>query len=162
MISPERLFQQIQECGFTHVVWVPDSATGLLQPLFDECAEIRLVPVCREGEAWAIAAGLSIGGQKPVVIVQCTGLFESGDAFRNVVYDLRIPLFCIIGYRSYEKWRAAGKSGDSAREYAEPVLNAWDIRNVLVESDEDATKISATYREATAEQVPAAILLAEP
>ena len=162
MISPESLFQQIQECGFTHVVWIPDSATGLLQALFDEQSGIQLIPVCREGEAWAIAAGLVIGGQKPVVIVQCTGLFESGDAFRNVVHDLQIPVFCIIGYRSYEKWRATGKSGDSARHYAESVLNAWDIRSVLVESDADAAKISDTYREATAEQVPAAILLGEP
>ena len=162
MISPECLLQQIRECGFTHLVWVPDSATGLLQPLLDEQAGIRVVSVCREGEAWAIAAGLIIGGQKPVVIVQCTGLFESGDAFRNVTYDLQIPVFCIIGYRSYEKWRATGKSGDSARHYAEPILNAWGIRSVLVESDEDAAKISATYCEATAEQVPAAILLGEP
>ena len=54
----------------------------------------------REGEAWAIAAGLQLGGKRPLVMIQNTGLFESGDALRNVLFDLRLPLVAVIGYRS--------------------------------------------------------------
>ena len=62
----------------THVTGVPDSTFG---PWFDALrasSAIRLVPVCREGEAWAVAGGLHLGGARPLVMMQCTGLFESG------------------------------------------------------------------------------------
>jgi sulfopyruvate decarboxylase TPP-binding subunit len=144
------------------VIWIPDSATGLLQPLFDRHPSPKLVRVCREGEAFGIAAGLLIGGAKPLVIVQCTGFFEAGDAFRNVVHDLKLPIFVIIGWRGYEAWKANPVSSDSARTYAEPILKAWGIRYVVVGSDEDASRISETWREATDRQEAAAILLAEP
>ena len=39
-----------------------------------------------------LAAGLMIGGAKPLVVVQCTGFFEAGDAVRNVVHDLELKL----------------------------------------------------------------------
>ena len=64
-------------------------------------SKLSLVRVCREGEAWTIAAGLYLGGQRPLVVIQNTGLFESGDALRNVLFDLGLPLFALIGYRNY-------------------------------------------------------------
>ncbi len=51
-------------------------------------ARYALVRVCREGEAWEVAAGLHLGGATPLVMIQCTGLFESGDAIRNVAARL--------------------------------------------------------------------------
>ena len=48
-----------------------------------------------------MAAGLSLGGARPVVVCQCTGLFEAGDALRNVVHDLKLPLKLVVGVRSY-------------------------------------------------------------
>ena len=48
--------------GITHVVGLPDSLSA---PLFDAVARhpvLRLVTVTREGEAFAIATGLWIGG----------------------------------------------------------------------------------------------------
>ena len=44
-----------------------------------------------------MAAGLILGGKKPVVVIQCTGLFEAGDALRNAVHDMKLPLFLIVG-----------------------------------------------------------------
>src|SRR6185436_20925846 len=85
----------------THVVWLPDSAMGPWEQALDCPGKRDLVRVCREGEAWAIAAGLHLGGRRPIVMIQNTGLFESGDALRNVLFDLRLPLSALIGYRSY-------------------------------------------------------------
>ena len=51
----------LRDCGITHVVTVPDSTLGQWEPDI-EAIGIRLVRVCREGEAWAIAAGLYLGG----------------------------------------------------------------------------------------------------
>lgn len=162
MVSPDLLFDQIRKCGFTHVIWIPDSATGLLQPLFEQHASPRLIRVCREGEAFAMAAGLMIGGAKPLVIVQCTGFFEAGDAFRNVVFDLEMPLAVLIGYRSYEAWKADPGKKDSARRFAEPILRAWGLRHVLVKDDTDAGLVSETFEDAARKREPVAILVAEP
>src|SRR6185295_3291634 len=87
--------------GITHVVWLPDSAIGPWERALDRPGTLELVRVCREGEAWAIAAGLYLGGRRPLVMIQNTGLFESGDALRNVLFDLRLPLQAVVGYRSY-------------------------------------------------------------
>src|SRR6185369_5796181 len=87
--------------GVTHVVSVPDSTIGPWHPAIAAQPGLHLISVCREGEAWAVAAGLHFGGARPVVLIQCTGLFESGDSLRNIVHDWKLPIFSIIGYRSY-------------------------------------------------------------
>src|SRR5207244_9167554 len=91
----------LKQAGATHVIWLPDSELGTWEAALTSPGAPPLIRVCREGEAFAIAAGLWIGGQKPIVIVQCTGLFEAGDALRNVLYDLQIPLFLIVCVRNY-------------------------------------------------------------
>ena len=81
--------------------------------------------VCREGETWQVAAGLHLGGAQPIVLIQCTGLFESGDALRNAVHDWKLPIFSIIGYRSYLNQDTL--PGDTCLVFTEPVLDAWKI-----------------------------------
>src|SRR5438874_11420892 len=116
----------LKSCGITHVVWIPDSDLGTWDAALRSDPDLRLIRVCREGEAIAIAAGLMLGGQKPIVLIQCTGLFEAGDALRNVVHDLKLPLFLIVGVRS---WYALheGKSSYSCPVFTEPILQACRI-----------------------------------
>ena len=92
----------LRECGVTHVVWIPDSETGTWEAALSSAADITLVRVCREGEAFAVAAGLFLGGKRPIVMIQCTGLFEAGDALRNVLFDMGLPLFTVVGVRSWK------------------------------------------------------------
>jgi sulfopyruvate decarboxylase TPP-binding subunit len=115
----------LEAAGFTHLVWIPDSHLGTWDAAL---ARSRLKPIrpCREGEAVAIAAGLLLGGAKPLVAIQCTGFFEAGDAVRNIVHDLKLPLKMIVGVRS---WRAmnTGKTADNCPHYAERIVEAWDL-----------------------------------
>src|SRR6266542_3156269 len=112
MLDPGETIRQIEVAGFSHVVWVPDSALGPWESALASSSILKLIRPCREGEAVGIAAGLVIGGAKPLVVVQCTGLFEAGDALRNVVHDLKLPLFFVIGVRSWYAHRD-GKSADT-------------------------------------------------
>jgi sulfopyruvate decarboxylase TPP-binding subunit len=61
------------ECGITHVVWLPDTESGFLYETLRDESRLKLIPVCREGEAVPIAAGLLVTGHKPVIIIQSTG-----------------------------------------------------------------------------------------
>jgi sulfopyruvate decarboxylase TPP-binding subunit len=126
------------EVGVTHVITVPDSTIGRWESAIQK-AGIRLVRVCREGEAWQVAAGLHLGGALPVVMIQCTGLFESGDALRNALHDWKLPIFSIIGYRSYLD--QAKLPGDTCLVFTEPILDAWRIDYKLITRDDELAVI---------------------
>jgi sulfopyruvate decarboxylase TPP-binding subunit len=149
---------QLKACGITHVVWVPDSEIGGLEKHLDP--SIRLVRACREGEATAIAAGLMLGGARPAVVIQCTGFFEAGDAFRNVVKDLKLPLFLLIGHRNRTAF-LGGTSKDSAAKHLEPLLSAWELTYAVLEPDGDPAVIGELYARSHTEGSAAAVVIAE-
>jgi sulfopyruvate decarboxylase TPP-binding subunit len=128
--------------GFTDVVWLPDSLLGTWEAAIEAEPRLRLRRFCREGEAWVLAAGLHLGGRRPVVVMQSTGLFESGDALRNVFFDLRIPLYALIGYRSL----MIDGSPDSAKRYLEPVLAAWGLPTMMLPVEGGAAALAADLR----------------
>ena len=150
----------LKECGVTHVVWLPDSELGTWEPALTGPNGMPLVRVCREGEAFAVAAGLWIGGKKPVVVIQCTGLFEAGDALRNVIHDLKAPLWLIVGVRSWYLHRE-GKSADSCPVFTEPILRAWNVPYVLLDRRHGAADLAAAFRQAETEKRAGAVLIAE-
>lgn len=126
MLTPSAIVGAFETCGFTHVVWIPDSHLGTWEEALSNSRSIRLVRAAREGEAIAIAGGLILGGAKPLVVIQCTGFFEAGDALRNIVHDLKLPLHLIVGVRSH-KASQAGKTGDNCPTFTEPVVQAWRL-----------------------------------
>jgi sulfopyruvate decarboxylase TPP-binding subunit len=143
--------------GITHVIWVPDSTFGPWECALEAASPLRLVRVCREGEAWPLAAGLQLGGQKPLIIMQTTGLFESGDALRNVLFDLKLPLLALIGVRN----ELVTNSCDSARTFAEPILRAWGIDYVWIRSTEDLPPAVEHWRGCRQMHRAGLVLLAE-
>src|SRR5271166_2641945 len=93
MLDGPSVVAALESCGVTDVVWIPDSLLGQWDAALGSTPKVKLIRVCREGEALALAGGLLLGGRRPVVLLQCTGLFEAGDALRNLVHDLQLPLF---------------------------------------------------------------------
>lgn len=126
MLDGPTVVAAIESAGFTHVVWLPDSHLGTWDEPLSRSKSVKLLRPTREGEAVGLAAGLILGGAKPLVAVQCTGFFEAGDAVRNVVHDLGLPLKMIIGVRSW-KAKQEGKSGDNCPTFAEPLVKAWQV-----------------------------------
>jgi hypothetical protein len=107
-----------------------------------------------------VAAGLWLGGKVPVVMIQCTGFFEAGDAFRNVVHDLGLPLFVLVGVRSYYAHRQ-GTSADTCPVYTGPVVRAWGVPSVVFERDHTAADLAAEINKGRAEGRARVVLLAE-
>lgn len=148
----EKILDELKKCGITHIVWLPCYQLGFIYEAMTRQNEIALVPVCREGEGVAIAAGLALGGKKPVVLYQNTGLYESGDSVRLVSFELHLPLLMILGYRGWQ-------GTDSAGVICEPTLDAWDIKYHILQKEEDVTRISTGYKEAQETNKPVAILV---
>ena len=157
MILGHQIETTIAELGTTHLIWLPDTELGQWEEALESSASFDLLRICREGEAWPLAAGLYLGGKSPLVMMQTTGLFESGDALRNVLFDLRIPLFALIGYRSY----LVEDSPDTAKKFAEPILSAWGIPYELVIGPDDLPKLVDHYRACQVAGKPGVVLIAE-
>jgi sulfopyruvate decarboxylase TPP-binding subunit len=158
MLDGPAVVAALKSCGVTHVVWVPDSTLGTWDAALAGDAELKLLRVCREGEALAVAAGLMVGGRRPVAMLQCTGLFEAGDALRNVVHDLRLPLFLIVGVRSLLAYRR-GTSVDTCPIFIEPFLQAWRIPYTILPPDASGEDLTRAYQGAAGRAV--AVLLPE-
>ncbi len=157
MLSGSEIAATLARLEVTDVVWLPDSVLGLWESALLAAPSLRLVRVCREGEAWAIAAGLHLGGRRPVVAIQNTGMFESGDALRNVLFDLRLPLYAIVGYRSY----LLENSPDTARRFTEPTLQAWALDHTLIERADQSERLAEHYLACRGAGRPGVALVAE-
>jgi sulfopyruvate decarboxylase TPP-binding subunit len=124
MVPGPLLADSLAHAGFTHVVWLPDSHLGTWDDAIASHPKLTVVRPCREGEAVCLAAGLMIGGARPLVAIQCTGFFEAGDAVRNVVHDLKLPLKLLVGVRS---WKSRETTKDNCPALTEPVVKAWGL-----------------------------------
>ena len=166
-MNTDAFIHALADGGVTHVVGLPDTQTG---PVFQTLRDARessagrlpsVVPVCREGEAFAIAAGLWGGGARPIVLIQSTGLFEAGDSLRNIVFELEVPIDMIVGYRGYSGKLNAGQP-DTARHYLEPILNAWNVPYDMVDEADGYRALSRQLNECKTRPVgPKAYLLPE-
>ncbi len=156
VLHPAAIVEELKKNNFTHVVWLPDSETNFMYQLLDSEPSLDLVPVCREGETMAIAAGLWVGGKKPVVLIQNTGIFESGDSIRGLGLDINQPLVMLVGYRG---WSRHGITTDSAARFIEHILHAWNINYFLIETDDDADRIGVALAEAERTRRPVAVLV---
>jgi sulfopyruvate decarboxylase TPP-binding subunit len=157
MFTGPEIAATLAELAITHVVWVPDTATGPWEGALEASPSLRLIRVCREGEAWPLAAGLHLGGKSPLVVMQTTGLFESGDALRNVLFDLKLPIYSLIGVRN---WLNAD-SKDTARAFTEPILRAWGVDCTWIAKPEDKPHFAEHFRRCLAAGAAGISLLAE-
>lgn len=164
----------LEAAGVTHVLGIPDNSSG---PLFDALQDhpaVRLLIVTREGEAFAMAAGLWLGGARPLVVVQNTGLLESGDALRGTAIRMGAPVPFVVTGRGFGRLPAAGVDRstprtrellvradvDSVALFTEPTLEAWAVPYTTCDEGADAARAIGELV-ATAERLerPCALLL---
>lgn len=168
------LVAEMARRGVTHVIGLPDNGSAALFDALGEHATIALLTVTREGEAFAIASGVWMGGGRPVVVIQNTGLLESGDALRGTAMRMGVPLPCFIGYRGY-----AGLEGseidrrassldietltradvDSTALLTERTLDAWGVPFRTYAGDDELDRVAEAFALAESSERPVALLL---
>ena len=157
-LSPETVLREMKAGGVTDIVWLPDSETNWLYLLMQAEPSLRLIGVSREGHAMPIAAGLAAGGKKPMILIQNTGMMESGDSIRGWLLGLNVPVVMMVGYRG---WTRHGVTTDTAATYTERFINAFGLDYYLVESDADAPRISHAFAEAERTKRPVVVLVGD-
>ena len=96
-IPAELLFEAIKRNGFTDVVAVPDTHVRSLITLLTTTDDIRFIQTATEDEAITLAAGLIIGGKKPLIQIQHAGLYACVNHLRGIGIDGHFPLVFMIG-----------------------------------------------------------------
>ena len=159
MASAEKIVNELKQQEITHAVGVPDNGSARIYELLRAEPGIEVITVTREGEAFAVASGLYVGGKKPVIIIQNTGFLESGDAIRGTVVNMRVPVVVFIGYRGYHNRDADGQWVDSVASFLEPTLKAWNLPYEMLETDNEISCINRAFEITEATSLPAAVLL---
>lgn len=99
----------LHACGCRHVVFVPDNPLShVLRALAERHPDIDTTIATREEEAFGIGAGLYLGGARPAVMLQSSGLGNSLNALSSLVLPYQVPLVMIVSMRGDAgEWNAA-------------------------------------------------------
>jgi phosphonopyruvate decarboxylase len=92
----------LKKNGFDFCTGVPCSVLSNIINYMSKSTEFTYIPATREDEAIGIAVGAYLGGKKPVVLMQNSGLGTSINALTSLVLLYRVPLLLVISWRGYQ------------------------------------------------------------
>jgi phosphonopyruvate decarboxylase len=97
MINIQLFGEELKKLGFVFYTGVPCSyLKNMINYAINECEYVSAV---NEGDAIAIAAGAHLGGKKPVVLMQNSGLTNAVSPLVSLNYPFRIPLLGFVSLR---------------------------------------------------------------
>jgi len=141
------------------ILSVPDTHQKTVLAALDKEQALRVLTCSTEDDANAIAAGLYIGGEPVVVMIQHAGLYASVNTLRGVGIDGKVPIFYMIGLLSREKDRDPRESRHSMVRYCEPLLDLFGVPHARLEGPDDVHRIGEYYRKSRERRGPAAVLV---
>jgi sulfopyruvate decarboxylase subunit alpha len=149
----------LHAAGSRHVVYVPDNPLShVLRVLREDYADVRTTLATREEEAFGIAAGLYLGGAKPTVMLQSSGLGNSLNAITSLLLPYKIPVLAIVSMRG-----DAGEWNDAQVPMGRAVAPICDAIGVPHATPHDAASVAEIVRAvghtAFGTRIPAACLL---
>src|SRR6267142_3260860 len=137
------------------ILSVPDTHQKTVLAALDKERALRVVTCATEDEANAVGAGLWIGGEPCVLMIQHAGLYASVNTLRGVAMDGRVPMFYMIGLLQREKDRDPKESRHSMVRFAEPLLDTFDVPHARLEGPNDVHFIPEYYRLSRGRRGPA-------
>lgn len=129
----------LHAAGSRHVVYVPDNPLShVLRVLGERYPDVTTTIATREEEAFGIAAGLYLGGARPTVMLQSSGLGNSLNALTSLFVPYQIPVLILISMRGDAgEWNAAQVPMGRA---VESICDAIEIPRTMVQSAESTTE----------------------
>ena len=97
--STDVIYKGLKNAGINFIVSVPCANLKKLLNLVEEDEEIKHVPVTREEEGFGICAGAYMGGMKPAILMQNSGLGNSVNVLASLNKLYNFPILMIISHR---------------------------------------------------------------
>ncbi|MDP2357376.1 MAG: decarboxylase [Beijerinckiaceae bacterium] len=154
------VINEIKKSGIKHILSVPDLHTskGLLHPISVD-PDFTHIRVCKEDECLGIAAGLTYGNLRSLILIQYTGFLYAMNAIRGVAIEQKLPVCMMIGLLGKEPGVPPNESRRFGLRIIEPILDVLGIPHTCIETDADTPRISAAIEEAWRTSRPTAILI---
>ncbi len=140
-------------------MYVPDNPLShVLRVLGERYPDVQTTIATREEEAFGIAAGLYLGGKRPTVMLQSSGLGNSINALTSLLVPYQIPSLVLISMRGDAgEWNAAQVPMGRA---VGPIVDALGLSRATVESAETAADtIALVGKTAFGTRLPGVCLL---
>jgi sulfopyruvate decarboxylase subunit alpha len=148
----------LHEAGVDLVAALPDS---LLKHVYHGLADderIRYVPVSNEAELPGIVIGAYLGGRRPLMIMENSGLRQACEPIARFAYSHHTPFVMVVTYRGdlgERNWW-----GHSHAQTMKPLLDALRIPYWVVRQRERlAGAISGALTHADSSQWPVALIV---
>lgn len=159
-------FAALQRNQIDHVVTVPDWVQLALHDKLEKPnAGMKVINCCNENQVVTVAAGLTIGGKRPLVMMQNQGLYNCVNTLRAVCIDAHIPMVFMVGQFGWEFDRIGKPSTESGRSmvrWMEPFLKSIDVPYFLLEGAADLAKLDEAYAKAERDRTAVVLLVSAP
>ncbi len=156
----------LQRNQVDHVVTVPDWVQLSLHSQLDKGIDgIKVINCCNENQVITVAAGLTIGGKRPLLMMQNQGLYNCFNTLRAVCLDAHIPMVFLVGQFGFEFDRIGKPSTESSRtmvKLMEPFLNAIQVPFYCLDGAADMVKMDEAYARAERERTAVVLLVTAP
>ena len=150
----------VKAAGVEYVLSVPDITTsqGVLKRVVED-KTLKLVRVCKEDECLGIAAGLTYGDKRALILIQHTGFLYAINAIRGVAVEQKLPMVMMIGLLAKEPDVPPQQSKRYGLRIVEPILDVMGVERHYIDVDSDIAKIKPAIDKAYATSAPVALLI---
>jgi len=119
--ASQEIIKGIEKIDPSHFIFIPCSTVGTVISYFEEKDGLTSFPVSREEDGIGIAAGLSLSGKLPVVLIQDTGIGNSILALTTFVQAYHVPMLILVTRRG-----GLGEINSSVHYFSEPLPQVLD------------------------------------
>lgn len=158
MDSNEAIYNALKDIGIDFAVSVPCVNLSEILNMLNDDDEIIHIPVTREEEGIGICAGAYLGGKKPAILMQNSGLGNSINALKSLTELYKFPLLMIMSHRGTEGENICGQvpMGESTPR----ILEAMDFEFFKPSNAEGAYEdIKEAWELSVEEGKPVSVLL---
>ena len=156
--AAEEAVRGLEDAGIDFVSGLPDGWQRNVHELGEGNDRFQYVPACNEGVGFSMCAGAWLGGRKPALIMENSGLRVASEYIARISLGTGVPVTLLCSYRGdvgeTEHW------GIPHGIVAEPLLQALRIKYLVVRRvDELRQAIMRAHRISEAQLHPAAVLI---
>src|SRR5687767_12724845 len=156
--AADEALRGLEEAGIDFVSGLPDGWQRNLHERVEKAESIRYVPVCNEGVGFSVCAGAWLGGKKPALIMENSGLRVAAEYIARISLGTGVPVTLLLSYRGdvgeTEHW------GIPHGIVVEPLLQALRIPYLVVRARGELRRaITRAARISEAQLHPAAVLV---
>ncbi|MBC7121380.1 MAG: sulfopyruvate decarboxylase subunit alpha [Candidatus Methanosuratus sp.] len=151
------IFRGLKHAGIDFVASVPCVNLQDLLTLVSEDPDIIHLPATREEEGVGLCAGAWMGGRRPALLMQNSGLGNCINALASLDMLYGIPLLMIISHRGVAGEPIVGQV--PMGRLTVPLLKTMEIPYQNPASGEGERAVLASWEEAQKRRRPAAVLL---